>query len=179
MSAHANDTRSAITIRPYVSADAAGTLEVFLSAITETASADYSPEQVEAWASPAERDPDTWSVAMLAREGFVADIGGTLAGFSDVGPTGYIDMLFVAPRFLRRGVASALVAEAERRARVDGVDALTTDASITARPVFEHLGFVVEREQHPVRHGVELTNFRMRKSLLACGEDRRRPAGIR
>ncbi|WP_258065505.1 hypothetical protein [Rathayibacter tritici] len=39
-----------ITIRPYLECDAADTLAVFLAAVTETAAADYSPEQITAWA---------------------------------------------------------------------------------------------------------------------------------
>ena len=41
-----------IDVRPYEYADAAGTLALFLAAITETASADYSAEQIQAWAAP-------------------------------------------------------------------------------------------------------------------------------
>src|SRR5699024_6596315 len=44
-----------LEIRPYRSADAAGTLAVFLAAITQTASADYSREQIAAWARPGSR----------------------------------------------------------------------------------------------------------------------------
>lgn len=150
-----------IEIRPYAASDAAGTLAVFLAAVTGTASADYSPEQIRAWAG--ERDVPSWHAAMQRRDAFVATIGGELAGFSDVGPTGWVDMMFVAPRFLRRGVASRLLAEAS--ARVPATVELSADVSITARPFFEHHGFVVVAEQHPVRSGVELTNFRMRRPV--------------
>ena len=37
-----------IVIRPYTPADAADTLAIFLAAMTETAAADYSPEQIQA-----------------------------------------------------------------------------------------------------------------------------------
>ncbi|WP_437385347.1 GNAT family N-acetyltransferase [Plantibacter flavus] len=154
-----------IALRPYTEADAAGTLAIFLAAITETASADYSTEQVEAWAAPRERDAPSWNVSMAARDSFVATIDGALAGFSDVDSSGYIDMMFVSPRFLRQGVASELIAEAERRARAAGTIHLSADVSITARPFFEHHGFVVEAEQHPVRRGIKLTNYLMRRQL--------------
>ncbi|ROS23368.1 putative acetyltransferase [Rathayibacter sp. PhB127] len=148
-----------IAILPYAASDAAGTLAVFLAAVTETAAADYSPEQIRAWAG--ERDVPTWHAAMLARNAFVAIIDGELAGFSDVSATGYIDMMFVAPRFLRRGVATRLLAEAESQA--PAAPELSADVSITARPFFEHHGFVAVAEQHPVRAGVELVNWRMVK----------------
>lgn len=156
-----------IDIRAYRESDAAGTLAIFLAAITETASADYTGEQVEAWADPGGRDLAGWGAAMVGRESFVATIDDELVGFSDVSDDGYIDMMFVAPGFGRRGIATRLVAHGEQLARERGVRELTANVSITARPFFERHGFSVLREQEVVRHGVTLRNFRMRKPLRA------------
>jgi len=107
----------------------------------------------------------TWHAAMLARNSIVATIGSELAGFSDVSPDGYVDMMFVSPRHQRAGVARRLLAHLEAHARSVGASALSVDASITARPFFERHGFTVEAEQHPVKAGVELTNYKMRREL--------------
>ena len=152
-------------IRPYEHSDAAETLVVFISAVTETASADYTAEQVQAWAQPDRREVGAWHEAMLARNSIVATIGGELAGFSDVSPDGYVDMMFVSPRHHRRGVAREILAHLEAQARSQGTPVLSADVSITARPFFERHGFTVEAEQHPVKAGVELTNYKMRKEL--------------
>jgi len=157
-----------IRIRAYRDADAAATLAVFLAAITQTASADYTAEQIEAWANPAGRDLKTWHAAMRARGSVVASIEGELAGFSDVSREGYVDMMFVAPRFVGRGVAWQLLSHVEEHARSAGAQELTADVSITARPFFERQGFIVQAEQHPVKAGVTMTNFRMRKALNAA-----------
>jgi len=154
-----------VEIRLYEHSDAAETLAVFIAAVTETASADYSPEQVQAWAQPERREVGTWHAAMLVRNSIVATIGGELAGFSDVSPDGYVDMMFVSPRHQRRGVARQLLAHVEAQARSEGTPALSADVSITARPFFERHGFTVEAEQHPMKAGVELTNYKMRKEL--------------
>lgn len=156
---------STIDVRPYNRDDSESTLALFLAAITETASADYSAEQIDAWAAPQDRDLDDWDAAMQARGSFVATIDAELAGFSDVSHDGYVDMMFVAPTFARRGVARMLLATGEKLAREWGVGELSADVSITARPFFESQGFVVVAEQRPVRRGVSLTNFKMRKPL--------------
>jgi putative acetyltransferase len=156
---------ASVVIRPYECSDAAETLAVFISAVTETAPADYTAEQVQAWAQPERRDVGTWHAAMQARNSIVATIGGELAGFSDASPDGYLDMMFVSPRHQRTGVARQLLAHLEAQARSEGAPALSADASITARPFFERYGFTVEAEQHPVKAGVELTNYKMRKEL--------------
>ena len=155
----------ALVIRPYGEADAAATLAIFLAAVTETAAADYSPEQIQAWARPDSRDLDTWHAAMRHRAGYVATVDGAAVGFSDVSPAGYIDMLFVSPRYQRRGIARRLLRYVEAQARDAQAADLTADVSITARPLFERSGFTVQEERHPVKSGVQLTNFRMRKQL--------------
>ncbi|CAO1649002.1 N-acetyltransferase domain-containing protein [Salinibacterium sp. NYA9b] len=159
-------TRSTpIDVRPYRPADAVPTLAVFLSAITVTASADYSPEQIAAWARANEREVPAWNQSMRARNSFVAVVDGEIAGFSDVSSDGDIDMMFVSPQHLRQGVASALLTFIEVVARERACPLLSANVSVTARPFFEKRGFQVEAEQHPVMNGVPLMNFRMTKSL--------------
>ena len=102
---------------------------------------------------------------MLARESYVALIDEQVAGFSDVSADGYIDMMFVSPRFARRGVASELLTILELRARKMSASRLSSNVSITARPFFESLGFHAVDEQHPVAGGVVMTNFLMTKEL--------------
>lgn len=155
----------AVEVRPYENRDAADTLKVFLAAVTETASVDYTAQQIQAWAAPDGRDLEGWNAAMLARNGVVGTVAGQVVGFSDVSPDGYIDMMFVAPIFLRRGVANALLAYCEQRAREGNVGKLTADVSLTARPFFERHGFAVVAEQNPITRGVALRNFKMRKPL--------------
>ncbi|WP_449374665.1 GNAT family N-acetyltransferase [Arthrobacter psychrolactophilus] len=131
--------------------------------MTETAAADYTAEQIQAWARPQEREIATWHTAMQARNTYIASIDGVPAGFSDVDGQGYIDMMFVAPAYLRRGVAQQLLRHIEEFAQSEGMSELTANVSITARRFFEHHGFVVQAEQHPVMLGVQLTNYAMKK----------------
>jgi putative acetyltransferase len=166
-SSKTNDSRitNTVAIRTYERSDATDTLTIFTEAITGTASGDYTPEQIRAWAKPGQRDLSTWHAAMETRNSIVATVDDAVVGFSDNDATGYIDMMFVSPRHIRRGVATRLLAYVERRARIAGFRELTADVSITARPFFERFGFEVVAEQHPVKDGVELTNYAMRKVL--------------
>ncbi|NKY39295.1 GNAT family N-acetyltransferase [Cellulomonas septica] len=152
------------TIRPYAPDDARATLDVFLAAIRVTAAADYTPEQLAAWA-PDDVDLAAWAQRRAARRTVVAEVDGCVVGFTDVDAAGYVDMMFVDPRVGRTGVASTLLGWAHDAAVRDGASTLTTHASLTARPFFEAHGFVVTAEQHPVRRGVTLTNFAMSRRL--------------
>lgn len=148
-------------IRPYAETDAAATLGVFLAAVTQTAAGHYSAEQIAAWARPNERDVRQWNSARKSLHTYVAIIEDEVAGFAGIQDDGYIDMMYVAPGFGRRGVAGALLAQLRQTAIEARASLLYTNASITARPFFEQHGFTVVAEQHPVRLGVEMTNYRM------------------
>ncbi|WP_284981191.1 GNAT family N-acetyltransferase [Arthrobacter sp. efr-133-TYG-118] len=148
-------------IHPYAETDGPATLRVFLAAVTETASVHYSAQQISAWARADGRDVNQWNSARKSLNTYVATIGDEVVAFSDVGEDGYIDMMFVAPKFGRRGVAGDLLAHLRDIAVGVGVSELYTNASITARPFFEKHGFAVVAEQHPITLGVEMTNYKM------------------
>lgn len=140
-------------------------MRIFQEAIRVTASLDYTPEQLAAWARSQQRDLSTWDASMRRRHSYVAVVNERLAGFSDVSESGYIDMMYVAPEFAGRGVARELITFLEERARNYGAKQLTANVSITARAFFEAVGFAVEAEQYPVVDDVVLTNYRMAKDL--------------
>lgn len=149
-----------VQLRAYTDADAASTLTVFLRAVRETAGADYSTEEVEAWAAE-HGDIDSWAASRRAAGTRLAFVDGRLAGFTDLGDDGYVDMLFVNPDVGRRGVATTLLAETVAEARRRGMPRLTTHASRTARRFFERHGFVVRQECHEGIDGVEAINYAM------------------
>ncbi|HEY8601286.1 MAG TPA: GNAT family N-acetyltransferase [Thermomicrobiales bacterium] len=152
-------------IREFRAGDEPALREVFFSAIHGTAAADYTPEQVDAWA-PAEFDRERWAERMRGIAPFVAEEDGRIVGYADVQGDGYIDHFFVAATAGRRGVGSALMRMIHATAAERGITALYSNVSLTARPFFEHWGFAVEREQQPVANGVTMTNFLMRKPLI-------------
>ncbi|WP_241983613.1 MULTISPECIES: GNAT family N-acetyltransferase [unclassified Cryobacterium] len=123
---------SLVTLRAYDPSDAADTLAVFTDAITQTAGAHYTAEQIDAWAQPGRRDLTRWDKAMSERGTVVAIQGTEVVGFSDVDQSGYIDMLFVSPRHLRRGIARTLLSFVEQQARSAETAELTSDVSVTA-----------------------------------------------
>lgn len=69
----------------------------------------------------------------------------------------YIDLLFVDPKYTRRGVASALL-----KPSIKSESELTVNASITAKTFFERYGFQVVKQQNVECRGEWLTNFYMR-----------------
>jgi len=54
----------------------------------------------------------------------------------------------------------------EKEAVSCGINELTADVSITAKPFFEKKGYEVLKKQSVERKGVLLTNYRMRKTTV-------------
>ena len=152
-------------IRRYEPDDLAQITALFYDTVHAVNAADYSPEQLDAWADGAP-DRDRWN-RFPAGAPFAGGGGGrgTLSWASGISTrTGYLDRLYVHRDRQGQGIATALCDRLER-----AVDApvLTTHASITARPFFEARGYRVIREQRVERHGVRMTNYVMEKRRQA------------
>ena len=151
-------------VRDFASADIDSLLDLFRDSVRNVARKDYSEEQVLAWA-PDDLDRPAWASKCASRQTFVAELDDTLAGFGDLEPDGHLDMMFVHSRFQRRGIASMLLEKIESSARRRHIARLYTEASITAKPFFEHRGFQMIAPQVVRKRGQEFINYRMEKIL--------------
>lgn len=155
-------TLAACAIRAYRPADLDAVIAVFVGAVREVASRDYAPAQIDAWARV---DRDAWASRRLSRPTWVAVLGPSVIGFTDLEPDGHLDMMFVHPRHQGAGIATALLATVEAAARAHGLARIFTEASLTARPFFERRGFSVLAHQTVEKRGQTLANVRMEKML--------------
>ncbi len=151
-------------IRPLHPEDATMAAQVVFDAVREGTRGHYTEAQRRAWAGEAP-DPQGWRNRLKGMEGFAAEQEGRLLGFMTIDAAGFVDLAFVAPAALGRGVGWQLHRAVEARARKLGASMLTTEASRMARPFFERQGWSVLAEQTVTKRGVELTNYRMRKAL--------------
>ncbi len=153
-----------IILRSYCPADLDTIERLFYETVHTVNAADYSPEQLDAWA-PGQIDRPRWDCSLQEHFTRVALIGDQIAGFGDIAADGYLDRLYVHRDFQRCGVASAICDALENYARSLGLTAVTTHASVTARPFFEKRGYRVLRERQVRRAGVILINYRMERIL--------------
>ena len=130
----------------------------------DIATRDYTASQIRAWASCI-IDEGQFGQRCESKLTWVAEMEGRIAGFSDLESDGHIDMLYVHPDFKRRGVARALLQHIEEAARTNGLRRLYTEASVTAHPVFEAMGFRTIVPQTVTVRGESMINYRMEKRL--------------
>ncbi|MBY5935767.1 GNAT family N-acetyltransferase [Marinobacter nauticus] len=159
-------TVTSITIRKYRIQDLSPVVRLFTDSVHELTAGAYDETQRYAWAS---RTPhlDTWRERLESLETLVAEEGSDLAGFISYEKDGTIDLVFTAPNYARRGIASALYHEAEQQLKDLGVTELKTEASVVARPFFERHGFEVVDEQRVTVRGAQFLRYLMRKKLDA------------
>ena len=151
-------------IRYYEAGDAPEIVRLFFETVHSVNRADYSNEQLEAWAAGVP-DPEEWHGRMAGRRTLVAEEGGEVVGFAELEYDGRLDMFYVRKDAVGRGVGRRLYEAVERNARGQGLGWIFTEASITARPFFEQQGFRVVREQMVSRRSVSMANFVMEKEL--------------
>lgn len=147
-------------LRAYESADCGALVELFHQTVHAVNAADYTPEQLDAWASD-ELDLAAWERSLSEHHTVVAVEGAEIVGFGDMDASGYLDRLFVSKDHQREGIASAICDELERGA---AAATITTRAAITALPFFERRGYVVVAKRQVIRGGIALTCYDMIKS---------------
>jgi putative acetyltransferase len=153
-----------VKVRPYRPGDAGAVARLFTDTVRAVNSLDYSPEQIAAWA-PEPPDLDHWRDRLGKRMVFVAEHDAEIVGFVTFEADHHLDHLYVHHRFQRQGVATSLCERIEREVRSAVTHRLFTEASITARPFFERIGYQMIARQTVEHGGMSFLNFRMEKLL--------------
>jgi putative acetyltransferase len=161
-----------VVVRPAVVADAPALAALSRAAIEVSAAAHYDDAQRRVWAARRTVEAHRRYVEVTAV--VVAEVDGAVAGFASLAlepvdglVPGEVDQLFVHPSAGGRGVARALLATVEERARGAGLGSLVTHASWRAAPVFERAGFRRVEVESVTVDGEELTRVRMARELAA------------
>ncbi len=152
-----------LRVRPWEPDDAPALSALYEASVRGLGSRDYSAAQIEAWAS---LTPSPEALAERMRDGRtrLVAVGEVVVGFIDVEPDGHIDLLYVSPEAAGQGVARLLLETATALAP-PGATRLYGEASETARPVFERLGFrVTDRRDFEVA-GVPIHNWAVERPL--------------
>jgi putative acetyltransferase len=153
-----------LSIRPWQPTDSAALSALYEASVRELGARDYSPAQIEAWAS---LTPSPQNLAARMTDGRTRLVAVTdeIAGFIDVEPDGHIDLLYVAPAATGQGIARALLETVEALAPLSGATRLYAEASETARPAFERLGFAVTGRRDFEVGGLPIHNWAVEKPL--------------
>ncbi|MGL5063329.1 MAG: GNAT family N-acetyltransferase [Microcoleus sp.] len=151
-------------VRTYEIGDTQEIVQLFYDTVHEVNIRDYTKAQVDAWA-PADIDVESWTKSLSNKFTFVAEEGGKIAGFGELEANGHVDRFYCHKDFQGKGVGTQILVSIESQAKSLGIQKLFVEASITAKPFFEHKGFRVLKQQEVERRGQKFINFVMEKFI--------------
>lgn len=146
--------------------------EMYKATLRAVNSADYTPEEIEDWASCG--DNAAHMADLITNLYFLVALNenNQIIGFTSIQTDGYLHSMFVHKDYQRMGVASFLLSKAEEYATENHIKTITSEVSITAKPFFERKGYQVVKQQKRQANKLCLTNYWMKKELTinaTCG----------
>ncbi|AVL02751.1 GNAT family N-acetyltransferase [Pediococcus pentosaceus] len=144
-------------IRKYQITDEDSTLMMISKSIRETNQKDYNQKQIEVWSNI---DKQKWKKSTLNNIALVAINSSGVIGFADMSTSGYLDHLFVHPKYQRQRIATSLVNKLEQTITSSEY---STYASITAVPFFEKMGYHIIRTNRALLRNTYFLNYKMVK----------------
>lgn len=155
-----------LSIRDYRPEDVQALANIFYNTIHQINIQHYTKEQVDVWAPKSSvENTEGWAKKFPRTKPIIATVGDEIVGFAEFEPNGHIDCFYCHHEWIGKGVGSALMKEIFHRAKNNHIHHIFSEVSITAKPFFEKHGFKVVTEQTIVRKGVELTNFKMERTV--------------
>lgn len=136
-------------LRKYKSDDCLKLLKLFYDTVRTVNKKDYNDEQLSVWAPDnyIEEKYNTWQKSLSENFTVIAEKNGDIVGFGDIEKNGYLNRLFVHKNYQSRGIASSIVKELENYAEKICIRTIITEASTTAKPFFEKIGYSLIKEQ--------------------------------
>ncbi len=155
-------------LRKYKSDDCLKLLKLFYDTVRTVNKKDYNDKQLSVWAPDnyIEEKYDIWQKSLSENFTIIAEKNGDIVGFGDIEKNGYLNRLFVHKDYQHRGIASSIVKELEKYAEKICICTIITEASITAKPFFERMGYTLIKEQQVEKKEILLTNYVMEKKIL-------------
>jgi putative acetyltransferase len=130
----------------------------------------YNSCQLNAWSS-APRSAKHWKNQLKRKQTwlFLDTNSDLLLGFISLDPSakdpGYIEHLYVQPKYQGQGIAQRLYEQAAIFAKEQGYSSLSCDASYVSNTFFERQGFEVKQKSFQSKLGQVITGFYMTKDI--------------
>lgn len=154
-----------IFIRDYRPEDVQALANIYYNTIHKINIQHYTEEQVDVWAPATSLETEGWAKKFPKTKPIVATVGDEIVGFAEFEPNGHIDCFYCHHEWVGKGVGSAIMKEILQRAQNNHIHLIYAEVSITAKPFFEKWGFRIVTQQTIVRKGIELTNFKMERTV--------------
>jgi putative acetyltransferase len=159
-----------IPLRPFLPQDLMALRDLFAQSIEELTQEEYDEDQRLAWISCA-ADADEFGERLGAATTLVVEVEDELAGFGSLKDNRLVDMLYVHPYFVGRGVGTALADALETLAKARGASEVSVEASDSAAEFFAERGYVPKSRNSVPLDDQWLMNTTMTKAFGDADKD--------
>ncbi len=138
------------------------------AAIRHQCAGHYPADTIAQW-TDGEIPPPAFS-KFVSDSCYVIDLDGAVVASGAVDlSTGQVDAIFVDPRYLRRGIASAMMRFLEETALASGLEWLILESTLNAEGFYQASGFSSERtSKYQSPRGFAMDCIVMKKRIGAC-----------
>ena len=124
----------------------------------------YSQEQKRAWSSQAWNNPN-FDKSIIKGKGWLISKQGIIIAFATRYPTDRIALFYCKGKFQRKGCGSKLLFKLEDEAKKEGLDAISTEASLISYKLFLKRKWEIDRKEKININGLMFERYRMFKIL--------------
>ncbi len=124
----------------------------------------YSKEQKRAWSSQAWDNPN-FKKSIIKGKGWLLSDKGTIIAFATRYPINRIALFYCKGKFQRKGIGSKLLQKLEDEAKREGLDSLSTEASLISFKLFLKNGWKIIRKEKVTINNIFFERYKMIKII--------------
>ena len=124
----------------------------------------YSQEQKRAWSSQAWNNPN-FEKSITEGKGWLLTKKGIIIAFATRYPTDRIALFYCKSKFQRKGFGSKLLRKLEDEAKKEGLDSLSTEASLISYELFLKNEWEIIRKEKVIINNIFFERYKMTKTI--------------
>ena len=138
--------------------------KVYFDSIQALDNTVYSQEQKRAWSSQAWRNSN-FDKSITNGKGWLLSKRGIIIAFATRYPTDRIALFYCKGKFQRKGCGSRLLHKLEVEAKEEGIDCLTTEASLISYKLFLKNEWKIIRKEKVIINNIFFERYKMTKII--------------
>jgi len=124
----------------------------------------YSQEQKRAWSSQAWNNPN-FNKSITKGKGWLLSKQGIIIAFATRYPNNRIALFYCKGEFQRKGCGSRLLNKLEDEAKKEGLDSLSTEASLISYKLFIKNEWEIIRKEKVIINNILFERYKMTKTI--------------
>jgi len=124
----------------------------------------YSQDQKRAWSSQVWDNPN-FDKSITKGRGWLLSENGIIVAFATRYPKNRIALLYCKGKFQRKGCGTKLIQEIEEEAKMEGLDSLSTEASLISYRLFLKKEWKIVRKEKVNINNISFERYKMIKIL--------------